>query len=57
MAHGVDPLVEIGGQYTPYLIHHLMEDIALDYAQTPLRDMMHDHPTWTLAFSPLTLGY
>jgi hypothetical protein len=40
----------------PYLIQHLMEDIAPDYAQTPLREVMHDHSTWTLAFLTLDVG-
>jgi hypothetical protein len=44
------------GQCTHTFIQHLMEDIAPDYAWTPLREVMHDHPTWTLAFLTLDVG-
>jgi hypothetical protein len=33
------------GQCTPHLIQHLMEDVALGYAWTLLREVMHDHST------------
>jgi hypothetical protein len=33
------------GQCTPHLIHHLMEDVALGYAWTLLREVVHDHST------------
>jgi hypothetical protein len=33
------------GQCTPHLVQHLMEDIALGYAWTPLREVMLDHST------------
>jgi hypothetical protein len=52
---------QMGGKPTPWIVHphlisHLMEDIAPDYAWTPLREVMHDHPTWTLAFLTLDVG-
>jgi hypothetical protein len=41
------------GQCTPYLVQHLMEDVALGYAWTLLREVMHDHST--LDVGPPTL--
>jgi hypothetical protein len=44
-------------QCTPHLILHLMENVALGYAWTPLKEVMHVHSTLDVGLLTLDVEY
>jgi hypothetical protein len=44
------------GHYTPEIITHWMEDVALVDGWMTCRDDIHPPPPWTPSFTPWTLG-